>query len=226
MRSAAGMGTIQVIQAGQVAYLQAWAWQKEQVQQRLDHPELPDVLALLEHEPVYTLGQGASLDFLRFPIGRIGIPVYRTERGGEVTYHGPGQVVGYPILRLRNYGLDVHQYLRCLEQIIINVLKKYHISGERKPGYTGVWVGDSKVAAIGIKVRRGVTMHGFALNVCTDLTAFERIVPCGIRGYGVGNVAQFCPDIDLEGVRQGLIETFGAVLGADMEQGDPISIRC
>lgn len=220
------MAKIQVIQAGSVPYPQAWAWQKEQVQQRLDHPELPDVLALLEHEPVYTLGQGASLDFLHFSIGRIGIPVYRTERGGEVTYHGPGQVVGYPILRLKNYGLDVHQYLRALEQIIINVLEKYGIPGERKPGYTGVWVGDKKVAALGIKVRRGVTMHGFALNVCTDLRAFERIVPCGIRGYGVGNVAQFCPDIDLEGVCEGLIQTFGAVLGADMEQGGPISIRC
>ncbi|APB33883.1 Lipoate-protein ligase B [Gloeomargarita lithophora Alchichica-D10] len=220
------MRIIHVVPWARVPYPQAWAWQKAQVQQRLDTPELPDILALLEHEPVYTLGQGASLDFLRFPLGSMGIPVYRTERGGEVTYHGPGQVVGYPILRLKHYGLDVHQYLRCLEQAIINVMQEYRIPGERKLGYTGVWVGDTKVAAIGIKVRRGVTMHGFALNVCTDLTAFDRIVPCGIRGYGVGNLGQFCPDIDLGAVRAGLVHTLGAVLGADMEQGDTISIRC
>lgn len=202
---------------GRVPYPQAWAWQQEQVQKRLDCPELGDVLALLEHEPVYTLGQAASLDFLRFPIGSIGIPVYRTERGGEVTYHGPGQVVGYPILRLKHYGLDVHAYLRCLEQIIINALREYHIPGERKAGYTGVWVGDVKVAAIGIKVRRGVTMHGFAVNVCTDLTAFDRIVPCGIRGYGVGNLAQFCPHIDPEAVSESLGRQAGAVLRRPME---------
>ncbi len=146
--------------------------------------------------------------------------------GGEVTYHGPGQVVGYPIVRLQHYGLDVHQYLRALEQAIINVLRAYGIPGARKAGYPGVWVGDVKVAAVGIKVRRGVTMHGFAVNVATDLTAFARIVPCGIRDYGVGNLVQFCPELDGTAVRQGLVRELGAVLGAQMEQGDPISLRC
>ncbi len=226
MRFVSSMELIRVMHLGRMAYPQAWVWQQEQVQKRLDCPELPDVLALVEHEPVYTLGQGASLDFLRFPIGSIGMPVYRTERGGEVTYHGPGQVVGYPILRLKHYGLDVHKYLRCLEQIIINVLHEYDIAGVRKAGYPGVWVGDVKVAAIGIKVRRGVTMHGFAVNVCTDLTAFERIVPCGIRGYGVGNLAQYCPQIDQREVRDSLGRQVGAVLRRAMEQGDTISIRC
>ncbi|WP_448380565.1 lipoyl(octanoyl) transferase LipB [Gloeomargarita sp.] len=217
---------IRVLQWERVAYAQAWAWQQEQVERRLANPHLPDVLALLEHEPVYTLGRGASLGFLQFQPGTIGIPVYRTERGGEVTYHGPGQVVGYPIVRLQHYGLDVHQYLRALEQAIINVLRAYGIPGARKAGYPGVWVGDVKVAAVGIKVRRGVTMHGFAVNVATDLTAFARIVPCGIRDYGVGNLVQFCPELDGTAVRQGLVRELGAVLGAQMEQGDPISLRC
>jgi lipoyl(octanoyl) transferase len=220
------MRTIHVIQWGRVPYSQAWAWQQDQVHQRLADPQLPDVLALLEHDPVYTLGQGASLAFLKFAPGTIGIPVYRTERGGEVTYHGPGQVVGYPILRLQHYGLDGHQYVRCLEQAILDVMREYGIAGERKPAYPGVWVGDVKVAAIGIRVRRGVTMHGFAVNVATDLTAFDRIVPCGIREYGVGNLAQFCPEIDPEDVRRNLVRALGAVLGAKMEQGDTISLRC
>ncbi|MEN9216762.1 MAG: lipoyl(octanoyl) transferase LipB [Gloeomargarita sp. HHBFW_bins_162] len=220
------MRRIQVIQWGRVAYAQAWAWQQTQVQDKIENPDVPDVLAVLEHEPVYTLGQGASLAFVRFPVGGIDIPLYRTERGGEVTYHGPGQVVAYPILRLKNYGLDVHQYVRCLEQIVLNVLQEYGIAAERKVGYTGVWVGEVKVAAIGIKVRRGVTMHGVAVNVSTDLRAFSRIVPCGIRDYGVGNVTQFCPEINLSDVRAGLIRQFGAVLGARMEQRDTISIRC
>ncbi len=220
------MRIIQVRQWERVAYPQIWAWQQEQVQQHLEDPHIPDVLALLEHEPVYTLGQGASLEFLRFTVGAIDVPLYRTERGGQVTYHGPGQVVAYPILRLKNYGLDVHQYLRQLEEIVMRVLRDYGIAGARKPGYTGVWVGDVKVAAIGIKVRRGVTMHGLAVNVCTDLGAFARIVPCGIRDYGVGNLVQFCPEIHPTAVRAGLLRHFGTVLGATMEQRDIISIRC
>ncbi|MEN9235300.1 MAG: lipoyl(octanoyl) transferase LipB, partial [Gloeomargarita sp. GMQP_bins_25] len=138
-----------------IPYTQAWTWQREQVRQRLVDPQLPDVVALLEHQPVYTLGRGASLQFLRLPLAELGVPVYRTERGGEVTYHGPGQVVGYPILRLSRYGLDVHQYLRALEEVIIQTLRSYAIAAGRKTGYTGVWVGDTKVAAIGIALRRG-----------------------------------------------------------------------
>ncbi|MCS7031894.1 MAG: lipoyl(octanoyl) transferase LipB [Gloeomargarita sp. SKYG116] len=220
------MATVYYYQWGRVPYRQAWTWQQEQVQQRLVNPDLPDVVALLEHEPVYTLGRGASLDFLRAPLEALGIPVYRTERGGEVTYHGPGQVVGYPILRLSHYGLHVHQYLRCLEEIIIQALIPYGIRAGRKAAYTGVWVGDTKVAAIGIAVRRGITMHGFAVNVCTDLAAFAQIVPCGIADYPVGNLVQFCPGLTVVEVQRELVQATERVLGVAMEQVPPISIRC
>ncbi|MEN9206708.1 MAG: lipoyl(octanoyl) transferase LipB [Gloeomargarita sp. GMQP_bins_120] len=209
-----------------IPYTQAWTWQREQVRQRLVDPQLPDVVALLEHQPVYTLGRGASLQFLRLPLAELGVPVYRTERGGEVTYHGPGQVVGYPILRLSRYGLDVHQYLRALEEVIIQTLRSYAIAAGRKTGYTGVWVGDTKVAAIGIALRRGVTMHGFAVNVCTDLAAFSRIVPCGIAAYPVGNLVQFCPGLTVMHVQQALVQQMERVFGMTMEQAPPISIRC
>lgn len=179
------------------------------VQQRLINPDLPDVLLVLEHPPVYTLGRGSSPAFLRS--SPLPFPVHHTGRGGEVTHHCLGQVVGYPILNLQRHQPDLHWYLRQLEQVLINVLHHYEIPADRKPGLTGVWVQDVKVAAIGIQVKRWITCHGFALNVCPDLRGFEAIVPCGISDYPVGSIQQFRPDLSREVVQEHIIESFGQV---------------
>lgn len=190
---------------GQVPYAQALQWQTQLVQQRLANPDLPDVLLLLEHPPVYTLGRGSSLAFVRSPLP---FPLVRVGRGGEVTHHCPGQLVGYPILNLQRHQPDLHWYLRHLEQVLIEVVQSYRLPADRRPGLTGVWVGDVKVAAIGIQVKRWLTCHGFALNICPDLRGFEAIVPCGITEYGVGSLQQFLPNIDYGEVQQRLIQEF------------------
>ena len=178
---------------------------------RKANPELTAALMLLEHPPVYTLGQGANPDFLKFDPAQTEWQVCRVERGGEVTYHCPGQLVGYPILNLTHYQKDLHWYLRQLEEVLIRVLAGYGLVGERVAGLTGVWVEGRKVAAIGIKVSRWITMHGFALNVCPDLSGFERIVPCGIVDKPVGSLAQFIPDISLEQVQPQVAQSFAEV---------------
>jgi lipoyl(octanoyl) transferase len=187
---------------GIVPYAIAHTWQKSLVADRRENPNLDDILILLEHSPVYTLGQGSSLEFLKFDPLQTEWEVYRVERGGEVTYHCPGQLVGYPILNLNHYQKDLHWYLRQLEEVLIQVLASYGLNGERIQGLTGVWVNGRKVGAIGIKVSRWITMHGFSLNVCPDLKGFERIVPCGIADKPVGSLAQFIPGIELEEVRE------------------------
>jgi lipoyl(octanoyl) transferase len=198
---------------GLVPYAVAWAWQRSLVNQRKEQPHLDDVLLLLEHPPIYTLGQGATLEFLKFDPQQTDFELCRIERGGEVTYHCPGQLVGYPILNLQAYQKDLHWYLRQLEEVIIRVLAAYGLQGDRVPGLTGVWVEGCKVAAIGIKVSRWITMHGFALNVCPDLTGFQQIVPCGIADKPVGSLAQFVPDIDTQQVRQAIATAFAEVFG-------------
>ncbi len=201
---------------GLTAYKTAWQEQLALVAQRKENPNLNDVLILLEHPPVYTLGKGAKLDFLKFSPHYSNWEVHRIERGGEVTYHCPGQLVGYPILNLRYYQQDLHWYLRQLEEVIITVLKNYGLPGVREPGLTGVWVEGNKVAAIGIKVSRWITMHGFALNVCPDLTGFERIVPCGIANKPVASLAQFRQGIKFEVVQQDIAEAFAEVFQVDL----------
>lgn len=204
---------------GIVPYAVAWQQQQQLVAQRIKNGSLNDVLLLLEHPPVYTLGQGSSLDFLKFDPNHVNYELHRVERGGEVTYHCPGQLVGYPILNLRYYQQDLHWYLRQLEEVLIQLLAVYGLKGDRISGMTGVWLEGRKVAAIGIKVSRWITMHGFALNVCPDLTGFERIVPCGIVDKPVGSLSQFLPNITIEQVRLDLAAVFAEVfqveLGAD-----------
>lgn len=152
---------------------------------------LPGFLLLLEHHPVITLGRSANMANLRLPLEGLrekGIEVFWVERGGDVTYHGPGQIVGYPIFNLRFFGKDVHRFVRSLEEVLIRFLQSYQIEAFRFPPYTGVWVNPEKpekITAIGVAVRRWVTFHGFALNVSTDLTPFSYIIPCGIREFGV-----------------------------------------
>ncbi len=204
---------------GLVPYLVAWEQQQALVGERIKDPTLDDVLLLLEHPSVYTLGQGASLEFLKFNPKEVSAELYRVERGGEVTYHCPGQLVGYPILNLRHYRQDLHWYLRQLEEVLIQVLGVYGLKGDRITGMTGVWLEGRKVAAIGIKVSRWITMHGFALNVCPELSGFERIVPCGIADKPVGSLDQFLPGIRVEDVRQLVAAKFATVFGVELLQG-------
>lgn len=196
---------------GLIPYSTAWAWQKALVSDRKDNPNLEDALILLEHPPVYTLGQGSDPSFLKFDPTQDEYELHRIERGGEVTYHCPGQLVGYPILNLNDHQRDLHWYLRQLEEVLIQVLAIYGLEGTRIPGLTGVWVEGQKLAAIGIKVSRWITMHGFALNVCPDLTGFERIVPCGITDKAVGSLEQFVPGITVEEVRKTTAIVFAQV---------------
>lgn len=205
-----------VHQWGQVPYLDSWATQHRLIEQHLQYDQYPDLLLLLEHPAVYTLGTGSTTDFLKFDPAQKEFEVHRIERGGEVTYHCPNQLVGYPILNLRRHEMDLHWYLRQLEEVIIQLLAWYQLRGERIAGLTGVWVDGCKVAAIGIKVKRWITMHGFALNVCPDLTGFQRIVPCGIGDRPVGSLAQFLPEITTEQVRKDLPEVFAEVFNLEM----------
>jgi len=205
-------------QPGLVPYAVAWEWQRSLVAQRRQQPDLDDALILLEHPPVYTLGQGASLEFLKFDPAHASFEVCRVERGGEVTYHCPGQLVGYPILNLRYHKQDLHWYLRQIEEVLIRVLALYGLTGERLSGLTGVWVAERKVAAIGIKVSRWITMHGFALNVCPDLAGFAQIVPCGISDRPVGSLAELVPAIDLAQVRHQVAVAFAEVFNLQLVQ--------
>lgn len=201
---------------GLMPYLLAWEKQKKLVQERINNPNLPDILMLVEHPPVYTLGTGANLDFVKFNPHNSNLEIHRIERGGEVTYHCPGQIVGYPILNLNYYQKDLHWYLRQLEEVIIQLLQEYQLNAERINGLTGVWINDCKVAAIGIKVKRWITMHGFALNVCPDLRGFENIIPCGIEDKSVASLDQFIPNLKLEEVKENLIRVFSEIFLVNM----------
>ena len=178
---------VEVIQGGLVPYADALEWQRALAQARIERRLPHDVLLLLEHPPVVTLGRNAHATHL---LAAPGVQVFEVERGGDVTYHGPGQLVGYPILDLTDHRPDLHWYLRTLEQALIGALAELDISAERRAGYTGVWVrgGSRKIASIGVHVKHWVTWHGFALNVTTDLAGFERIVPCGIPGVVMTSV--------------------------------------
>jgi len=153
----------------------------------------PSTLLLVEHNPVLTLGSDFHTENLLMPVEAYatrGIEVYKTDRGGDVTFHGPGQLVIYPIFNLNDWQKDLHKWLRALEETMILTLQEYGIEGQRLAVNTGVWVGQNKIAAIGIKIRRWVSMHGIALNCNTDLRPFGLIVPCGIRGHGVTTLSQ------------------------------------
>lgn len=202
-----------------------WALQQRLIQDRRVDSHLSDVLLLLEHWSVYTLGQGASLNFVNFTPGAMQPDLVRVERGGEVTYHCPGQLVGYPILNLHHHRLDLHWYMRQLEAVLIETLAQLGLRGERLSGLTGVWLEERKVAAIGIKVSRWITMHGFALNVCPDLAGFKQIVPCGLRDRAVGSLAEFLPGITVEIVQPLVEAAFAKVFRYQLEMQSPEHCR-
>ena len=164
-----------------------------------------ETVILLEHEPVYTIGRLPDKSSLR-NAGQLPYPVFEINRGGQATYHGPGQLVGYPILDLRVRGRDLHHYLRELECLLIDLLADFGIRGVRVEGKTGVWIEDRKIASIGVGVRKWVTMHGFALNVASDLRGFENITPCGISGVRMTSISRELErEISLETVREKLV---------------------
>ena len=170
-----------------------------------------------EHEHVYTIGKGGDENHVlasQAELKETGIDVFRIDRGGDVTYHGPGQIVGYPILDLNLYFADIHRYLRCLEEVIILALNDYGIEATREPDFTGVWVNGEKIAAIGVKVSKWITMHGFALNVSCDLSKYDRIIPCGIFHKGVTSMERILgKNIPLAEVQEKLTTAFKNVFG-------------
>jgi len=175
---------------GCLAYGEALALQEALVAAAAADAGADDLLLLLEHPPVYTLGRGADAADLCGAPERLGVPVYRVGRGGGATFHGPGQLVGYPIVRLRAGGRDVHRYVRALEAALIATCGRFGVVAAAPGGQTGVWVGGRKLASIGIGVRRGVAYHGVALNVSTDLSYFGHIVPCRTSGLAVTSLAE------------------------------------
>ena len=179
------MKVLEVVEAGTVGYKEALEWQRQLADDRISGRLQHDVLLLLEHPPVLTLGRNSHAAHVRQPDG---IELFEVERGGDVTFHGPGQLVGYPIIDLKDYRQDLHWYLRTLEQALIDALALLEIPAARNPGLTGVWTRGRKIASIGIHVKQWVTWHGFALTVTTDLSHFERIVPCGIQGVEMTSV--------------------------------------
>ena len=181
---------------GRLEFAYALALQEETVAKKRNDPLFEDQLLLLEHEPVYTIGRTpdrSSLSATRSRRGRDGElggahlphPLFSINRGGQATYHGPGQLIGYPIIDLHRCGQDLHKYLRWLEQLLIDLLTQYDIAAQRRESLTGVWIENRKIASIGVGVRHWITMHGFALNVCGDLTPFDHIVPCGINNVAI-----------------------------------------
>lgn len=172
---------------GRMAFAEALKMQEEIVTRKREDRRAPDQLLMLEHDPVYTIGrtpdQSSLLDATKLPH-----PLFTINRGGQATYHGPGQLIGYPIIDLRRCGQDLHHYLRWIEELLVKTLRIFDIAGRARPGLTGVWVEDRKIASIGVGVRHWITMHGFALNVCGDLSPFDSIVPCGIKNVTMTSI--------------------------------------
>jgi lipoyl(octanoyl) transferase len=192
--SAARRPYLDVRWIGRMDFADALALQEKIVVKKREDASRPDELLLLEHEPVYTIGRTPDRSSLS-ATGRIRPrelgsahlphPLFSINRGGQATYHGPGQLMGYPIIDLRRCGQDLHKYLRWVEQLLIDLLARYDIAAQRRDSLTGVWVENRKIASIGVGVRHWITMHGFALNVCGDLSPFDHIVPCGIKNVAI-----------------------------------------
>jgi lipoyl(octanoyl) transferase len=199
---------------GRIHYEEALKLQETLVAARIQGAQ-QDVLLLLEHEPVYTIGRTPDQSSLR-DAAHLPYPVVQINRGGQATYHGPGQLVGYPILDLTTRGQDLHRYLRDLEGVLIDLLAGYGVQAGRREGLTGVWIGPRKIASIGVGVRHWISMHGFALNVCGDLTPFNEITPCGIAGVEMTNLERECGQaVDVRSVADRVEEVFARSFGRE-----------
>ena len=214
-----------VEQLGLIGYAEALQLQQELVGQR-KAKLVPDILLLLEHPHVYTLGRNASREHLLFSkekLRTLNAQVCETDRGGDVTYHGPGQLVGYPIFDLTQHRRDVSWYMRSLEEVFIGVARDYDIQAGRLAGTPGVWIGNEKLVALGVHLSRWITSHGFALNVNTDLSYFNWIVPCGLPGKGVTSLAKrLGKKVPMEDVIERVVAHFSRVFGMDMELRDRV----
>src|SRR6478752_4215652 len=222
------MNHLEVRRLGLMAYADALSLQRSLVEERRAGA-IPDLLLLVEHPPVLTLGvrgDGGRSHILATPeaLAASGIEVFETGRGGDITYHGPGQIVGYPIVNLKPDRCDVHRYVRDLEEVLIRVAADYGITGRRIDGLTGVWVGEEKLAAIGVRISRWVTSHGFALNHRTDLSHFGLIVPCGIADRGVTSLAELDCRAERFEVEERMAHHFGEVFQRQLSISDVISI--
>lgn len=194
---------IDILDLGLKSYQESWSFQKEMLKKRSNN-EINDTLIFVEHEPVFTLGKNANENHIlqNYPEN---IKTFHVERGGDVTYHGPGQLVGYPIIDLRNYKKSISWYMRSLEQVIIETLLDFDIQSERKNGLTGVWYKNEKIAALGVRVSKWITMHGFSLNIDPDLNNYNSIIPCGIFEYGVTSMSKILnKNINLGSVKNSL----------------------
>ncbi|MGH9452228.1 MAG: lipoyl(octanoyl) transferase LipB [Terriglobia bacterium] len=211
-----------VLKPGRIDYAAALDMQAQLIAAR-KAGEIPDTLLLLEHPHVYTLGRNARREnVLAVPerLAVIGAAVFETDRGGDVTYHGPGQLVGYPILDLTFHRRDVRWYMRSLEEVFIRVAGEYGVDSRRSDGLTGVWVGRDKLVAMGVHISRWVTSHGFAFNINTDLRYFEWIVPCGLRDRGVTSLQKLlAAPVDAEEAAERVVRHFGKVF--EMEMVEP-----
>ena len=193
----------------------AWADQRRWQERLMADREAPEAVWILQHPPCYTLGRGASLEHLHFDVAQPPFPLHHIDRGGEVTHHLPGQIVVYPVLDLQRRTPDLHVYLRQLEQLLIDVLAELGLKGERQKGLTGLWLDGRKVAAIGIGCRRWITQHGLALNVDCDLSGFDQITACGLKGRQAGRLADWIPGLSVDQVqpllREAIAEHFHLV---------------
>ena len=219
------MSSIAVVDLGRRAYGEVLQLQRDLCRRRVAGELTEDMLLLVEHDPVVTLGRStreSSLPLPRKLLEARGLDVFEVERGGDVTLHAPGQLVGYPILDLGGYRQDLHWYLRQVEEAMIRGLADLGVAAERNPGKTGVWTSGKKIASIGIHVKQWVTLHGFALNVTTDLSLFELIVPCGIHGVTMTSVARErggATDALWGPARDAVIRRFGEVFEREMLVG-------
>lgn len=216
------MSVLEVRRLGRTRYPDAHARQQDLVARRIEG-EVGDLLVLTEHEPVLTVGRGTPVEEQRL-LATTGIPVVEVERGGEATYHGPGQLVAYPIVLLPEDRRDLHRYLRDLEEVVIGVLAELEIEGTRRPGLTGVWIDARKVCSIGVAVRRWVTWHGLALNLHTDLAPFRRFHPCGLAADVMTRVADHAelPPTNLLGEVL-LVKHFCRVFGFELPPMPPLA---
>ena len=214
------MSTCLAIPLGLLDYQAAYDLQRR-LHAQVVAGELPDLLLLLEHPHVYTLGRRGQQSHILASdeaLTQLGVETHFTDRGGETTYHGPGQLVGYPIVNLRRWGGGVRKYVETLEQVLIRTLSEFGITAYSEGKPTGVWVGDAKIAAIGVRVSRSVTMHGFALNVSPDLSFFDHIVPCGMPGARVTSMAQeLGREVAVSDVIPVIAQAFGGEFGIDVE---------
>ena len=211
----------QIHQLGRIAYGDALGVQRQAVMRR-KAGEIPDLLLLLEHPHVYTMGRSARREHVlvnEHRLKTLGAVLFETDRGGDITYHGPGQLVGYPILDLKQHRRDVAWYMRALEEVLIRTVTDFGGESRRRAGCTGVWAGEEKLASLGVHLSRWVTSHGFALNVNTDLTYFDYIVPCGLKNVRVTSLEKLTGKrADLETVGGRVIGHFSEVFGVEFQR--------